>query len=196
MPFRPITLDLDINIHSRGKPEKDAEGMTFVEADTQGKINWRTKVGGSIRHLEIKGHAIELNGESLNDGLLSTTRFGNIEVVSVSDYSEDVELRATLEQIRSIRIWLDQQQEHFEYEGMLIAIVVPATYDVSTVETDLFLEVDNIQYRLLFHGNTSYNNVESSELGELWHTGGRYGINGVLDGETIRVDSIAYLDET
>lgn len=88
----------------------------------------------------------------------------------------------------------EPQAEDFEYVGSLSVVVVPGTYDLVS-EVIPFLEAEGEDFRLSFNDETEFTNVESSELGQLWHTGGRYGVNGTLEGEIIHVKSIAYLDD-
>jgi len=86
-------------------------------------------------------------------------------------------------------------EDDFEYVGKFSIVIAPSLTDVFASESFYFLEVDNIDYRLTFDDETNFNNVESSELGDLWFTGAKYGVNGELNGTVILVDSIAYLGE-
>lgn len=86
-------------------------------------------------------------------------------------------------------------EEDFEYVGRFSVVVAPSETDVFASETFYFLEVNEMRYRLTFDEETNFNNVESSQLGDLWLAGAKYGVNGDVDGTVLSVDSIAWLGE-
>ena len=59
---------------------------------------------GHIRSLSINGKQVEIDNTELNDGMLRTKIFGNIEFILFS--TKKVEIRATKAQINKIEIWL------------------------------------------------------------------------------------------
>ena len=109
LPFRPITGDVDLsagNFLARGSGDGEPlTGMNFTTLEPQ-------TPQGKVNSLTIAGHDIGIAVTELQDGMLTTDDFGDLEIVLTGSGSGGgMQVRGTADQIRAIGEWLKDQDE-------------------------------------------------------------------------------------
>lgn len=106
LPFSPITGDVDLgagNVIADAAADGEPVDASAAADDPQ-------PPEGEIHTLTIAGHDVPLASTKLTDGMLATTDFGKLEIVTGAGSDGGLRVQATPDQIRAIAAWLDAQQ--------------------------------------------------------------------------------------